>query len=656
MARRKSLGWILSLFVGLSLLLQQEVLAAATGFASLFNSNSENHPHPHKATGKHVPPANKQQGNDEIPNPPQIRMEELHKYINLTATKQSAIDHYAWPHVERSHVINDIAVFLLGTLKDTTQFGEPKPAGHGHDYFFERVLASRMTWARYIKHFYVVTGTGDAESRVLNNPQYCSNVTQHGSAGSIDDMHYTSTKSHHKMYLCANIHILHFPRCEGTAWGPRGPCCRCESAMKYFLESHRHHTHLQQINEMHHHQIHDTTSSSSQHSYPNWFVFADDDYWMRMHYLSSVLSHFDHNKAYALLSQTNFNIVKVQAVMDDDVQTSTNQSKGTGKATNDRSTDTTSSSSSTNSNTKEKTTPYKTYSTTSRVNMGAFLNNKDCKVPCAHRISWMGWGGFSIGALKSIEASIYNNGLEYLCTQWKITHDVGLGVFTWMHTLPTIPIKEGVGVFQSFAKDAIIWHKPFEQDSGKMSYDELFDNVWRGSGYALPIIHYSQYHFRRHALSNTNDGTSSGDGKGGGGGGTSHIDIPFDMTKYLSQEKEIGNRYMSVNRVFPNGGFKNTAFYKEMIFKQSLLSQLHESQHSKSVLDNSKVYQYKPQQCTQDLRVFDAWKNKNGWTSNNPSKNEPKMCLLYAAYMASLPLNQDVNNNTVPMLDQLIRI
>ena len=174
-----------------------------------------------------------------------------------------------------------------------------------------------------------------------------------------------------------------------------------------------------------------------------------------MHYLSSVLSHLDPRKAYALLSQTNFNIVKVQAEMDDDIQPSTNETKRTDKTTTDRSTDTTTSSSSSSSSTsssREKTTPYKTYSTTSRINMGAFLNNKDCKVPCAHRISWMGWGGFSIGALKNIEISLYSNGLEFLCTQWKITHDVGLGVFTWMHTLPTIAIKEGLGIFQSFAK------------------------------------------------------------------------------------------------------------------------------------------------------------------------------------------------------------
>jgi hypothetical protein len=38
------------------------------------------------------------------------------------------------------------------------EFGEPKPSGHGTDFFFERAVASRVTWGRYVRHFYLVTG------------------------------------------------------------------------------------------------------------------------------------------------------------------------------------------------------------------------------------------------------------------------------------------------------------------------------------------------------------------------------------------------------------------------------------------------------------------------------------------------------------------
>ena len=62
-----------------------------------------------------------------VPPPPLFPISSMHKYINATSTAQSAIDHYAWSKVEPKHVIEDIAVFLLGTLKDTVQFGESSP-------------------------------------------------------------------------------------------------------------------------------------------------------------------------------------------------------------------------------------------------------------------------------------------------------------------------------------------------------------------------------------------------------------------------------------------------------------------------------------------------------------------------------------------------
>jgi hypothetical protein len=61
------------------------------------------------------------------PPPPLFQISGMHKYINATSTTQSAMDHYAWPKVESKHIIEDIAVFLLGTLKDTVQFGESSP-------------------------------------------------------------------------------------------------------------------------------------------------------------------------------------------------------------------------------------------------------------------------------------------------------------------------------------------------------------------------------------------------------------------------------------------------------------------------------------------------------------------------------------------------
>lgn len=228
-----------------------------------------------------------------VPPPPSWAWKDLHKYINFTHTRQSALDHYALPHVDSEQVVDDIAVFLLGTLSNTVQFGEKQSEKHGADYFFERVVAARMTWARYVKHFFVVTGAGDAEKRVLANPSYCTNLTgHHVGAGGLNNNFHNQIHSF-QMFQCAGIHILHFVRCEGTSWGSKGPCCRCEGAMRHFLDAYRWHSH------------------GGQGSYPKWFVFADDDYWMRMHAMSSVFKHMniDPDKEYALVPGPNFNIV-----------------------------------------------------------------------------------------------------------------------------------------------------------------------------------------------------------------------------------------------------------------------------------------------------------------------------------------------------------
>ena len=43
---------------------------------------------------------------------------------------------------------------------------------------------------------------------------------------------------------------------------------------------------------------------------------------------------------------------------------------------------------------------------THRITIGARLYNADCRSPCAHRIAWMGWAGFSVGALRAMEVRL----------------------------------------------------------------------------------------------------------------------------------------------------------------------------------------------------------------------------------------------------------
>ena len=78
------------------------------------------------------------------------------------------MDHQAWKDVDPARdVIADVAVCLLGTLSGTVQLDEKKLTTNGADYFFRRVVAARMTWARCVRQVLMVAGSTPAETRVL---------------------------------------------------------------------------------------------------------------------------------------------------------------------------------------------------------------------------------------------------------------------------------------------------------------------------------------------------------------------------------------------------------------------------------------------------------------------------------------------------------
>ena len=61
------------------------------------------------------------------PPPTEIEINSINKYLNVTHTLQSMLDHQAWKDVDPSReVIADVAVFLLGTLSGAVQLGETK--------------------------------------------------------------------------------------------------------------------------------------------------------------------------------------------------------------------------------------------------------------------------------------------------------------------------------------------------------------------------------------------------------------------------------------------------------------------------------------------------------------------------------------------------
>jgi len=256
--------------------------------------------------------------------------------------------------------IGNVAVFLLGSMKAAFELGVVPPVNSAsskrHTSFFGRVFAAKYTWGRHLNHLYMVTGSGNDELQVLSNQKHCQNITKKvvgiNTEYSFGDGRYDryddNLMSYH-MFECRPsenllaITVLHFPQCSSEGWGPGGPCCRCQNSMRYFLLARRaafrrHH--------LHGHQNH---NDQKQH-FPEWMIFADDDYFMRMKMLETVLARKETPP------HMPFSLVPW--------------------ATQDL--------------------PMHRF----KQQFGGSLHNAKCTVPCIHRFHWMGWGGFSFGALE----------------------------------------------------------------------------------------------------------------------------------------------------------------------------------------------------------------------------------------------------------------
>ena len=147
-----------------------------------------------------------------------------------------------------------------------------------HD-FFHRSVAARMTWARHSRVFYVVTGASDNSNKVYSSDA-CTDLTNNYQT----KLQYFHTKpTSYSIYQCGKseqetILFLHLPHCVDEYWGPKGPCCRCEGAILFYTALYKQHMAINK------HKI-------NSQLFPNWFVFADDDYYMRLGLLASILKN-----------------------------------------------------------------------------------------------------------------------------------------------------------------------------------------------------------------------------------------------------------------------------------------------------------------------------------------------------------------------------
>ena len=176
-----------------------------------------------------------------------IKSSELPHWNDLHNGGIDSVHMYQTIEIEKSNIINHLAIFILGTLKQP---------------WFGRITAAKKTWGARSKHFYTVTGWDPENDVILKDNNYCKNLTS-----TINDI---GTKTM-QLYSCDGINVLHFPYCDGRTVGVLlGSCCRCQGSMDYF-------------NRVLH-------SSHSSHNAPNWYIFSDDDYYMRLHMLDHIAS------------------------------------------------------------------------------------------------------------------------------------------------------------------------------------------------------------------------------------------------------------------------------------------------------------------------------------------------------------------------------
>jgi hypothetical protein len=176
-----------------------------------------------------------------------------------------------------------------------------------------------------------------------------------------------------------------------------------------------------------------------------------------------------------------------------------------------------------------------------------------------------GWGGFSLGALKHMEFALRSgdgvdgSSLVATCARWGITHDVGLGVFTWNHLPLSIIRLKSLSVNLT---DGAIWHQP------AWSYDKIME-----------------YHWTQAAKIKYPD----------------RVNVSFNISNYNSYESSVGNNYLYFNTPLVHlwDQFQNSHRYKNhnvMISEYKKKGNYQQAKDSEVLL---KSYNYSD--CNEDM-------------------------------------------------------
>eukprot|EP01038_Epipyxis_sp_PR26KG_P009409 gene9409-12671_t len=421
----------------------------------------------------------------------------------------AAVAHSEINDVDPKLKVRDIAVFLLASMTGARQFGVETSDFKGKN-FFDRIVMANYTYTKHVEHFYMVVGDGANDRKVVLAPSHCINLTS-----SYEEKLQKTGWGH--MYSCMGIKVLYLPDCEGSSWGAKGPCCRCEKAMLFYLLL-RH--------------------SNYWHNFPNWFTFSDDDYFVRLYYLEGLLESLNPAKSFVGLSGGGMP-VHVNS-------TSTNHDDN-----------------------KDKTV--------FRPNFGEFPNNKNCSIPCVHRYELIGWAMYSYGALLEMENALQEGELQNTCSVWVTTHDIGLGIFSWLFA------HVGIGVSR---KASVLFH----QD--QRLYDQLFEDTW-------------QVIAKEKSLTK------------------------FDMKVYVDSERQLG-RSNGPYPLLAFNGYQSTLFERRRKFLEVVQESIGEN---KTIRHPPKRSDYNGANCNEDMDFFLKWKARKEITNEMFKNREGFYCMKYTEHV-----------------------
>lgn len=225
-----------------------------------------------------------------------------------------------------------------------------------------------------------------------------------------------------------------------------------------------------------------------------------------------------------------------------------------------------------------------------------------------------------------MKSAMENNELQDACTVWSITHDVGLGLFTWEYGHSLIPIR----IQHDMNNYNMLWHQ-----CGK-DFDVILQEIW----------HYAWLDHTKNAISFKNNNNFKLDPN----------EAPFDMDIYLQFERSQGNQYALQNHLIPVTGFQSTLFDRRRRFRATIHDAAGEDLKNDHL--TWKRSSYSPTDCNEDMQYYTEWKqalkksDPIKFTDQIFTQQEVKMCLHYDEHvqnmhvsipLSDLPADEDIS-------------